>query len=96
MERSEAMAKVKLSGFLTLSEVAKRKETTRQAVWRAIKKGLLDYVDLSGRTLVVDNEKLARWEPDRLHQKIAEARWKKFDKSKKGGRLGHDKSLKRS
>jgi predicted DNA-binding protein YlxM (UPF0122 family) len=71
------MARVKLSGFLTLSEVAKRKKTTRQAVWRAIKKGLLDYVDLKGRTLVVDNEKLARWEPDRLHQKVALKRWRR-------------------
>jgi predicted DNA-binding protein YlxM (UPF0122 family) len=77
MERSEAMAKVKLSGFLTLSEVAKRKETTRQAVWRAIKKGLLDYVDLGKRTLVVENEKLAQWTPDRVHQKIAYARWRR-------------------
>ncbi len=76
------MARVKLSGFLTLSEVAKRKKTTRQAVWRAIKKGLLDYVDLSGRTLVVDNEKLACWEPDRLHQKIAKARWQAGKKVK--------------
>lgn len=79
-----AMARIKLSGFLTLSEVARRKKTTRQAVWRAIKKGLLDYVDLSGRTLVVENEKLARWEPDRLHQKIAQARWKRVQASKEG------------
>lgn len=79
----EAMARIKLSGLLTLSEAAKRKETTRQAVWRAIKKGLLDYVDLSGRTLVVDNEKLARWEPDRLRQKIAKARWQANRRVKK-------------
>lgn len=71
------MARVKLSGFLTLSEVAKKKQTTRQAVWRAIKKGLLDYVDLGKRTLVVDNEKLARWEPDRLRQKVALKRWRR-------------------
>lgn len=77
------MARVKLSGFLTLSEAAKRKKTTRQAIWRAIKKGLLDYVDLSGRTLVVDNEKLARWEPDRLHQRIAKARWQARGRVKK-------------
>ncbi len=84
------MARVKLSGFLTLSEVAKIKKTTRQAVWRAIKKGLLDYVDLGRRTLVVDNEKLARWEPDRLHQKIAEARWKQTKALGKGGRDKYD------
>ena len=90
----QVMARIKLSGFLTLSEAARRKKTTRQAIWRAIKKGLLDYVDLSGRTLVVDNEKLARWEPNRLHQKIAEARWKRTKAWGKGGRDKHDESVK--
>lgn len=88
------MAQIRLKGFLNLSEVAKRKKTTRQAVWRAIKKGLLDYVDLSGRTLVVDNEKLTRWEPDRLHQKIAQNRWKQARKSEKGDEYRHDENIK--
>ncbi len=70
------MARVRLKGLLTLSQVARQKKTTRQAVWRAIRRGLLDFVDLSGRTLVVDNEKLRHWEPNRIRQKAAQARWK--------------------
>lgn len=54
---------LKREGFVSKTEVVKRKGTTKQAVQDAIQAGILDFESDGRRTFIADNQKLAQWRP---------------------------------
>lgn len=52
-----------LKGVMMMSDAAVNKGVTRQALYYAVRRGALDYVDLRGRTLIVQNAKWKKYQP---------------------------------
>ena len=62
--------------LLSTDEAAALKNTSRQVIIRAIKRGEIDTVPVGKRFVVKANKRFGRWQLSERHRKAGKARWK--------------------
>ena len=63
--------------LISTEEAAAIKKTSRFVVIQAIKRGVVDAIQVGGRYAVNANRKFERWQLSKRHVKAANTRWKK-------------------
>ena len=61
--------------LLSTDEAATAKDTSRQVIIRAIKRGEIDTVPVGKRYVVKANKRFEGWQLSERHQKAGNARW---------------------
>jgi len=63
--------------LLSTDEAAALKDTSRQVIIRAIKRGEIDTVPVGKRFVIKANRKFEQWHVSERHKKAGLARWNK-------------------
>ena len=63
--------------LLSTDDAAALKNTSRQVIIRAIRRGEIDTVPVGKRFVVKGNKRFQQWKLSERHQKAGNARWRK-------------------